>query len=375
MFSSYCGHCRSTFHVNSVLLLTQNLHAMGKSKRKVKSKGQQSASAVTNGQLEVLFNQALDLHKTGDLRAAADKYMEAVLAAPSKWKKHRCFAFRSFIQIVLYDIKLCTKNDIKLFKKRFVENEEEPVVYRAAACQQIAAFYVFKEKHFIKATDKYKQALELITESPLEDDNKLLCFPPFTPSDGANTVKQQLDKLKSGLKQALDELKGDPPTQEEAEELRELHSILCGPNAFDVSTLEGKSALNRYMSLRFKHHMAGGSHCDCCQKVESELEERFMKCSICKLTLYCSKECQTKQWKAGHKKACRKRGQIKQRDIMVIIGVEGREDLDYRFVRICEPVVCRSEGDLCQVELLAKHDGKFVLTVTALLSSRLRLRQ
>jgi hypothetical protein len=75
------------------------------------------------------------------------------------------------------------------------------------------------------------------------------------------------------------------------------------------------------------------------------------------MAVYCSKECQTKQWKAGHKKACRKRGQIKQGDIMMLSEVEGREDLDLQFVRIHDRVN-QSESYSWQVELL--DDGELL---------------
>jgi hypothetical protein len=340
-----------------------------KSKGKVKSKRQQSEFAVT--QFEVLFSQAFDLHKGGDRRAAADKFLEAVLEAPSKSTEHRFQALRSFLQI-LYDdrCKLCTKNDVKLIKKRFVENEKEPAVYRALAAQQIAAFYFLKERDIIKAKDKLDRALELIAESPREDDNKLLLSPPITDPNGANTVKQNLDKVKSEIKQTLYDLNVDPLTKEESQEVREIHSDFCGSNAIiDRFTREGRSALHWYTSLRIQHQQTGGSYCDCCQKAEGELEVNLLKCLGCHMTFYCSKECQTKQWKAGHNKACRKRGQIKLGDIMILSDVEGREDLDDRFVRIREPVD-QSGGHLWRVEIL-QLDGELI---EAPVESRMRLR-
>ena len=34
------------------------------------------------------------------------------------------------------------------------------------------------------------------------------------------------------------------------------------------------------------------------------LQEKFRACSRCNVTRYCSKECQKKHWKEGHKKEC-----------------------------------------------------------------------
>ena len=42
--------------------------------------------------------------------------------------------------------------------------------------------------------------------------------------------------------------------------------------------------------------------CANCNKVQASTKFDF--CSICKKVYYCSKECQVKDWKAGHKKQC-----------------------------------------------------------------------
>ena len=43
--------------------------------------------------------------------------------------------------------------------------------------------------------------------------------------------------------------------------------------------------------------------CDACQKVTMD-QPKMMICASCKGRYYCSKECQKKHWKAGHKKLC-----------------------------------------------------------------------
>jgi len=49
----------------------------------------------------------------------------------------------------------------------------------------------------------------------------------------------------------------------------------------------------------------GASECDGgCGKLERRPGE-FSQCSRCKKTKYCGKDCQTKHWKAGHKKECK----------------------------------------------------------------------
>jgi hypothetical protein len=49
----------------------------------------------------------------------------------------------------------------------------------------------------------------------------------------------------------------------------------------------------------------GCSNEQCENGWEEVNKARFQKCSKCKLKFYCSRDCQTKDWKAGHKKYCR----------------------------------------------------------------------
>jgi hypothetical protein len=47
------------------------------------------------------------------------------------------------------------------------------------------------------------------------------------------------------------------------------------------------------------------SHCAGCNK-EANKDQRFQRCSKCKLTYYCSRDCQAKHWKRSHKQECAK---------------------------------------------------------------------
>jgi MYND finger len=46
-------------------------------------------------------------------------------------------------------------------------------------------------------------------------------------------------------------------------------------------------------------------HCVYCRKAEQPGEERFLHCGHCKAKMYCSKACQTVDWKRGHNKECK----------------------------------------------------------------------
>ena len=44
-------------------------------------------------------------------------------------------------------------------------------------------------------------------------------------------------------------------------------------------------------------------HCFCCGQMASE-DVNLLKCGACKAVVYCTLECQKKDWKAGHKQKC-----------------------------------------------------------------------
>ena len=79
----------------------------------------------------------------------------------------------------------------------------------------------------------------------------------------------------------------------------------------------------------------GGDRCDFCQKTPKEVEvDHLMKCSKCKKAFYCSKECATEQWRAGHKKACRGPGEYKAGDFVRLRGLVSTPTLNGSIVRL-----------------------------------------
>jgi hypothetical protein len=73
----------------------------------------QSRYKASQKQFETLFAEALSLYSAGDPRrqARADKFFEAVHAAPLVWTKHRFFAFTSALALKA-DRDYGKKNDI-----------------------------------------------------------------------------------------------------------------------------------------------------------------------------------------------------------------------------------------------------------------------
>ena len=57
------------------------------------------------------------------------------------------------------------------------------------------------------------------------------------------------------------------------------------------------------------------SHCACCSK-EAKTGEKLKQCSTCKAQWYCSKECQVKAWKSGHRNDCKRARILKFEDYL-----------------------------------------------------------
>ena len=79
----------------------------------------------------------------------------------------------------------------------------------------------------------------------------------------------------------------------------------------------------------------GGERCDCCNKSRRELGlKHLLNCARCKKTYYCGKECQRKQWTAGHKELCRKPGQIKPGDYVRLNAIQSKPEINAQVVEV-----------------------------------------
>ena len=72
-----------------------------------------------------------------------------------------------------------------------------------------------------------------------------------------------------------------------------------------------------------KRTEVAGAACDRCGVARGYTKTgRLKACSRCSLAYYRCKECQKAAWKAGHREACRKPGEIKVDDWMVLRDLE-----------------------------------------------------
>jgi len=81
----------------------------------------------------------------------------------------------------------------------------------------------------------------------------------------------------------------------------------------------------------------GGLSCDCCERraePDGGGERLDLKvCSRCKLIYYCSKECQKSHWQV-HKSFCCSPGTFLVGDRALVVGIQGRKDLNNHVVTV-----------------------------------------
>ena len=130
--------------------------------------------------------------KGGDMVAASDKLLEAVLAAPSPWSKHRYWAFENAL-FWRRDAKTgkslgAERHILTLLHDQFVDNEDEPVHFRAKAAKYVATIkYVIRRQDLQSAANLLRFALGFLDEadqnnSP-EDNIRTVYFEPYIPDE------------------------------------------------------------------------------------------------------------------------------------------------------------------------------------------------
>lgn len=300
-----------------------------------------------------LLDEALALNERvrlgGDIhikREAADKLLEAVLAAPSPWIKGRFALFTEYCKCVsLHNISdahteqkrrvFYTKNDVKILKQNFVYNEEEPYLYRAYAANTLAIIRNLHERDDHSSVEYFRYALDYIEESLPEDKERVIAN--GGPSVGDVTVGSALAELETLVRYNLAKEEGKTPSpslQKKVDGIPTSQNVYVfhkKRDDFDDETRKKQEEL-------LKRTRAGGFSCDGCKKSKEDLGiEELRRCGRCKLHFYCSPICANRAWKAGHKKACRKKGEVKVGDDMKLEGLETRTDLNGHFVKVIGP--------------------------------------
>ncbi|KAJ3076963.1 hypothetical protein HDU98_010257 [Podochytrium sp. JEL0797] len=91
-----------------------------------------------------------------------------------------------------------------------------------------------------------------------------------------------------------------------------------------MQTQDPKIALWKICWIRGQQRMSSKARCDLCGEAKPTLK----KCDSCRLDWYCSRECQKRAWKLGHKDICRLFNELKIGDFVFIHGLSQRPELN-----------------------------------------------
>lgn len=245
---------------------------------------------------------AVVAYDNGEYRKAADKYLEAYrldVSYPSTSQGHWYMYFHNFSSMIFTANKkdgfIYVERDLKVLEK-FADSKAEPSLVCAIASFAVACLHNDSKHNVELAAEFARQSIEICNSAP---DSEMCRLVTIEGHDEAKRVGLILSETKD-------------------------RSVKLLATMTEVSSLQVAAA--------------GGESCDSCGKTREELGLTHMNCcKRCGLLYYCSAECQRNDWNAGHKKACRKKGQIEQGDVMKIAGLADQPDLNNCLVRIIGP--------------------------------------
>ncbi|CAB9511800.1 expressed unknown protein [Seminavis robusta] len=211
-----------------------------------------------------------------------------------KWNKLRVTYFLHFyghmygkLQQWEYGKPVPVTDTDKNFLRGIIRSETEPAFFVAHAIA-INGFIKFKLEHNV---DKYLQALSrliAVWDSAKDEDNA--CVLPILYDDA--------------------DLKIAPKTAGEfLMVLRITAEASC--SMFLIAKWDSNKFVKAVSAIP-------GDQCDCCGSQEKSIHEMGV-CGRCRVTYYCSKECQQKHWQQVHWKLCRKKGEFRRGDEVITL--------------------------------------------------------
>ena len=320
---------------------------MGKKNRKKKSKKRESSGSGANSSGNDRSNRRSELQamkylqesgiagQAGNWRLCADKYIASIQIAPYNWQ-YRYNNFSGYCSIVNTERRFSLNEIEKDFKnlKKVRDDENEHKLLRATASFHYGVLRWDMNKRE-SAARSYRIGLEIINSLTESEKNSIHFFSdPLTMTMRNMATKLIIEQrnIKTDIIKNLSILENplthshtintNPIFREDGTQIpQEPIRVNYQPTVTtDVNTLT--SIIERMK--------VGGDKCDCCGKQNVKL----FPCNRCKMTYYCSKECQKTNWQNGHNKACRKAGQVKVGDYVKLRGLSRRPELNGNIVLV-----------------------------------------
>lgn len=279
----------------------------------------------------------LNFHQ-GHYRESADKYLEAATsAAPGTWAENRWHIFHGYTSILREKYFAPTERDLQALD-HIIHDKSEGRLFRAeAAFTRGLLLWDVGERN--QAAELYREAIRI--GEKVSDKERQRRVMSSTDSGGialrtvgdviAGVVKGARDNL-TVLEQPLNSrpIIGQQKRSDGTFVPADIRYSYYGPIA-SICQLS-KQGFDRLLTV-------GGAECDHCGKKREDLGSNHLKsCSRCLRAFYCSQDCQKRQWKAGHKEACRKPGEILNGDLVKLKKLVSKPELNGRVVKAIRPL-------------------------------------
>lgn len=267
--------------------------------------------------------EAEEAYEGGNHRLAATKYLQAFQTSPDLWDVNRWELLCNYVAILEAEHFDATHEDDMCPLFDIMNNENELKLYRIVA-NYAASMLLGIRGHRELTTDFYRAAIRLAAEVPTREKRhnvwgamKGTDCSILQPLEGLTTpiielCSRNLEKMERGL---FDQWSVCSLSQAEAL-LRPAGTPIAGMRLTVGAPMgEGLAFTEEQRDQLLK---VGGAACDCCGKPRP-FQGLLDVCSRCQKAYYCSKECQVKQWRAGHKQWCRKPGEFKAGDTVKLL--------------------------------------------------------
>jgi hypothetical protein len=269
----------------------------------------------------------------GDGRAAADALLAAIQATTdTPWAYGRYVCLQLLGDMFFEQKADPARADRQAYKK--ILQSDEPALYRAHAAISLAFFFSCRKFDLQGAVDYLQEAQAIIHAMDPSDKNRRVF--------AHRTVADELERLSRLVKVNLLALQDPQAAMEDEVYIKSRMAWEKRGKEIGITCL-GLSHIATFPrsipeSVRKRVDDVGGGRCDACGKALEELGvQRLSCCTLCKMAFYCSKECQRKQWRAGHKQACRKPNEIKTNDYLIIRNIKSDDSLNGLMVKAMEP--------------------------------------
>ncbi|CAB9496539.1 ankyrin 3, node of Ranvier (ankyrin G) [Seminavis robusta] len=245
------------------------------------------------------------------LRAKLDLAIELVqLKDGGMWNAARVVVFHSYVACVkdhlekysFGDTKLTSSNDTKFLKGITGAKGKEPAFFVAFAYHVLGSIALHIDANMDSCSYNYKQAI-LAVESADVNEKARVMPSQKGPSFGTAVMPSPLYKTVCGhltcaQQHAIKKLN-------EVRQRGHIQKFGSGDKVIEMSTVSG-------------------DQCDGCGTKPGRVME---VCGRCQVTYYCSRACQQKDWDAGHKQCCRKKGQFCDGDLVETLQPFGSVDI------------------------------------------------